>query len=214
MQRKRDHALIDSGPVKLLLATRNPDKVREIKKALHDLNVLILTPDDIPGLPDVEEDRDTLLGNAIKKARILSQASGLPALADDTGLEVDALSGAPGVRSSRFSGENASYRDNVEKLLAVLRDIPLKKRTARFRCVIALALNDEVDTVDGICEGFITEKSHGTGGFGYDPIFYVPDEKCTFAEMTLERKNSISHRGRALKKSRRMIKEKLLNHGA
>ncbi len=196
--------------IKLLLATRNEDKVKEIREVLKDLDIKIISASQIDGLPEVEEDQDTLEGNAIKKARVLAKASGLPALADDTGLEVEFLNGAPGVRSSRFAGENVTYDDNVDELLRRLQDVPPEKRKARFRTVVALAIDDHIETVEGICRGEILSERRGAGGFGYDPVFFVPEIGKTFAEMSLAEKNRISHRGVALTKMRRLLQRKLL----
>lgn len=195
------------APLRLLLATRNRDKITEITAALAGLDVELIAADAIPGLPEVEEDAATLQGNAIKKAATLTHHSGLLALADDTGLEVDALDGAPGVYSSRYSGENATYAENVAKLLRDMHGVAAEKRSARFRCVIAIAGDGQVVTVEGICEGKITEAAAGSGGFGYDPVFLVPELGRTFAELTLEEKNRISHRGRALKLARVKLEE-------
>ena len=191
-----------SARPKLLLATRNQDKVVEISDALAGLAIELVTVDELGPLPDVIEDQETLQGNAIKKAATLASISRLPALADDTGLEVDALHGAPGVFSSRYSGEGATYAENVAKLLNDMRDIPERGRTARFRCVMAIANSHGVDTVDGVCEGMILEAPRGTGGFGYDPVFVPLASEKSFAELTLAEKNRISHRGLALRKVR------------
>ncbi len=195
---------------KLLLATQNLDKVAEIKHALADLDVEIISLTDVAGLTEIDEDQDSLTGNAIKKASILSKASGLPALADDTGLEVDALNGKPGVYSSRYAGENATYDDNVSKLLQQMKDVPPPLRGARFRCVMALAHNGKIETVEGCCEGMILTEKRGQNGFGYDPVFFVPQYGQTFAEMNLQQKNKISHRGLALAKMRELLKQKLI----
>ncbi len=193
---------------KILLATRNKDKVREISNLLSDLSVTVLSIDDFPDIPEVVEDRDTLQDNAVKKAVELSQYFNMPALADDTGLEVDALNGAPGVLSARYAGKNATYSQNVDKLLADLLDVPDEKRTAQFRTVAAFAADGDVVSVEGVCKGVILHARRGHGGFGYDPVFYVPDVGKTFAEMTLEEKNKISHRGLALQKIKQLLKSK------
>ncbi len=195
--------------LRLLLATRNRDKVEEIREALAGLEIELITVDELGPLPEVIEDQDTLQGNAIKKAATLASISGLLALADDTGLEVDALNGAPGVYSSRFSGENATYTENVAKLIREMEGIPEAQRTARFRCVIAVASADRVETVDGVCEGMITTAPQGSGGFGYDPVFLVPSSGKTFAELSLAEKNRISHRGRALQRARQLLEVKI-----
>ena len=191
----------------LLVATKNPDKIREISDALSGLQLCIVSMHDIPDLPDVDEDRDTLQGNAIKKARELSLAADLPALADDTGLEVDALNGAPGVYSARYAGPNALYEDNVTKLLQDMQN--QKERSARFRTVAALVWGEHVRTVEGVCEGEILTERRGDGGFGYDPVFYIPEYDQTFAEMSLTLKNKISHRGRAIAKIKPVVMELL-----
>ncbi len=197
------------SPFKLLLATRNRDKVAEIKQALEDLDIEIISLTDIAGLPEVEEDQDSLMGNAIKKASIVSKVSGLPALADDTGLEVDALDGKPGVYSSRYAGANASYEDNVNRLLQKMGGVAPDRRVARFRCVMALAHNGKVETVEGCCEGTILTEKRGRKGFGYDPVFFVSQYGQTFAEMDLLQKNKISHRGLALAKMKALLRQKL-----
>jgi XTP/dITP diphosphohydrolase len=187
--------------VRLVLATANPDKAREIVEVLRGAGLdgeLIARP---PDAPDVAETGLTLEDNARLKAAALCDATGLPAIADDTGLEVDALGGAPGVRSARFAGEQATYADNVAKLLADLRAIPPARRIARFATVALARFPDgrEVAAI-GTVEGTIAETARGTEGFGYDPVF-VPDEGDgrTFAEMAPEEKNNLSHRGRAFR---------------
>ncbi len=192
-------------PCQVLLATHNADKVKEISLFLQGLPVELLTAKQFPHIPQVEEDEPTLIGNAIKKARTLAQATGLMTLADDTGLEVDALNGAPGVYSSRYAGENVSYSQNVDKLLADLAGVEPAQRTARFRCVIAIAGRELIQTVEGVCEGLILQSRRGHGGFGYDPVFFVPATSATFAEMDLAEKNRISHRGLALVKARQVL---------
>jgi XTP/dITP diphosphohydrolase len=180
----------------IVAATQNPGKLSEIVTILSGLvEVLPLT---VPVC--IDEDGQTLLENAVKKARAVAGATGLPALADDSGLEVDALDGAPGVHSARFAGEGASDAERITKLLDLMRDLPDSQRTARFCCVIAVAFPDgRVITTEGRCEGVITRHPRGTGGFGYDPVFAVPElGGKTFAELEPEVKNRISHRARAL----------------
>jgi XTP/dITP diphosphohydrolase len=183
--------------VRIVLATANPDKAREIAEIVGPSFELLPRPDDVP---DVEETGDTLEDNARLKAKALCDATGLPALADDTGLEVDALGGAPGVYSSRYAGPGATYADNVWKLVAELRDDP--NRRARFRTVAMVVFPDGREVVGvGTVEGTIVEHPRGEGGFGYDPLF-VPDEGGggrTFAEMDADEKHAISHRGRAIR---------------
>jgi len=193
---------------KLLIATSNKHKIDEISKILTDVGISVLSINDFSNHPQVIEDRDTLAGNARKKAVEFAEYFDLPALADDTGLEVDALNGAPGVFSARYAGENAGYDENVNKLLQELKAVPPNLRTARFRTVMALAIGRQVFTVEGLCEGIITRNRRGDKGFGYDPVFFVPELNKTFAEMTLEEKNRTSHRGRALEKLRTLLIEK------
>ena len=180
----------------LVLATRNPGKVAELERRLGGLGVALVTAASL-GAPEVEEDADTLRGNAEKKALALWAHAGTPALADDTGLEVDALGGAPGVRSARYAGPDADADDNRRRLLAELAGA--EARTARFRTVLAYADGSGVQTFDGVCEGVITTEAAGTAGFGYDSVFRPADgDGRTFAQMTADEKNEISHRGRAL----------------
>jgi len=192
--------------MQLVLATNNIDKIREIRQSLEDLPVTILTSDDFLDFPDPHETGATLAENAILKAREICEFTGLPALADDTGLEVDALNGAPGVYSSRYAGENVSYRDNYEKLIREMRGVPREKRTARFRCVVAIAWSpDDIQTVEGVADGIITEDIIGDKGFGYDPVFYYPALNKRFSEMTVGEKNRVSHRGKAVQAAREII---------
>jgi XTP/dITP diphosphohydrolase len=192
--------------MQLVLATNNRDKIREIRQALEDLPVTIFTADDFLEFPDPAETGATLQDNATLKAGEIADFANLPALADDSGLEVDALGGEPGIFSSRYAGDNVSYKDNYTKLLVKLAGVPPEKRTARFRCVIAIAWTDgTLETVEGVVEGYITETVRGEGGFGYDPVFYYPPLELRFSEMTLEEKNQVSHRGKALQKARELI---------
>jgi XTP/dITP diphosphohydrolase len=184
--------------MKVLLASRNPDKLREIKEKVASLNIQIVTPDDFPGLPEVEEDGETLEENAAKKACTLHELTNLPTIADDTGLEVDALGGQPGVYSARYAGPEATYQDNVRKLIEEMAGVPAEQRGARFRCVIAYVHDEKTELFEGRIDGMISAESAGESGFGYDPVFYVPEDEKTFAQLSLERKNEISHRGRAI----------------
>ncbi len=184
--------------MKILFASHNRDKLREVSRKVGPLGLEVLSAHDFPNLPEVEEDGETLEANAQKKALTLHRLTHLPTLADDTGLEVEALGGRPGVYSSRFAGPGATYADNVAKLLCDLEGTPREKRQARFRCVLAYVEAGKTQYFEGIIDGLIAEHASGRHGFGYDPIFYVPSENQTFAELTLERKNQISHRGRAL----------------
>ncbi|MXW63399.1 MAG: RdgB/HAM1 family non-canonical purine NTP pyrophosphatase [Bacteroidetes bacterium SB0662_bin_6] len=182
----------------LLLSTRNPGKIAEIRLLLSDLPIALRSVSEIDGAPFVEEDADTLEGNARKKAETLHAFGGLPALADDTGLEVDALGGLPGVQSARFAGLQADDAANRRKLLADLQ--AARDRSARFRTVIALA--DETGTrfFEGVCRGTIIDEERGSKGFGYDRIFVPEGGNRTFAELDAEEKNAISHRGAALRR--------------
>lgn len=192
--------------LEIVLATRNRDKVREIKKILNGINASLLSLDDFPGCPKVVEDRETLEANAKKKALVVSQYTKKFSLAEDTGLEVEALSGAPGVHSARFAGDNVTYKDNNRKLLKLMEKFSLGERRARFRCVAALAKPDgEVVTCEGVCEGIIALEMKGKSGFGYDPLFLLPEYSKTFAELGEEMKNKISHRARALDKMKEII---------
>ena len=191
---------------KLVLATRNREKVEEIRELLEDLGIELLSLKDFPDVPEVAEDGETFEANARKKAGIVAQCTGLPSLADDSGLEVDALNGAPGVRSARFAGDHATYTENNEKLLRLMKEVPFEKRTARFRCVLALAFPDgTVQTLEHTCEGRITEQPQGENGFGYDPLFFFPELGKTFAQISRSAKGKISHRGRALRELKQLL---------
>ena len=185
--------------MKLVLATQNKGKVEEIAEALTTTSIEVLSLDDFPLVGDIEEDGATFIENAVKKARVTAEITSLPALADDSGLEVDYLQGAPGVYSARFAGETKSDQANNDKLLSLMKDVPPEKRTARFQCVIAIAYPDgRVHTVQGTCEGIIANEPQGVLGFGYDPLFYLPEHDKTFGQLDLPFKNKISHRGKAL----------------
>ncbi len=193
-------------PVRLVLATRNPDKVSELSQMLAGVSIELLSCRDFPELPEVVEDGETLEDNAIRKATAVCEATGLPALADDTGLEVEALGGGPGVHSARYAGPSASHEDRNSKLLRELSDVPLPKRGASFRCVVALALpGGAVRTVEGRTCGTILNQSRGTGGFGYDPVFLPEGSDRTYAEMTSSEKNAVSHRGKAMRGARDLV---------
>ena len=218
--------LVPSGPLtrreklimKLILATRNQHKIEEIKKILSENDgagqkLEILTLRDFPDMPEVEETGKTMKENAILKAVAVYNATGIPALADDSGLEVDALNGAPGVVSARFAGPGCTYKDNNVKLLGLLKGTPEDKRGATFRCVVALALSqDDIRIVEGKVRGIIIDKEIGKKGFGYDPVFYHPESGKTFAELTQEEKNRVSHRGIAFRKAKELIKRLMTNN--
>ena len=189
----------------LVLATHNPDKQAEMNAVLSDLGLDVIGLDQYPEIDDIPENGTTLLENALIKAHAVHLKTGFPALADDTGLEVDALHGAPGVYSARFAGEDATYQDNVKKLLSVMAGVSRQNRTARFRTVVALIDSDTELWTEGIIEGLITRDQRGAGGFGYDPIFEAADTGKTFSEMSAAQKNEISHRARALQKMRKKL---------
>lgn len=184
----------------MLLATKNKHKLEEMRHALADTGLELRSAFDIADLPEIEEDADTLEGNALKKARETYRLTGLMSVADDTGLEVAALGGRPGVWSARYAGHGASYAQNVDKLLAEMAAYPdPAQRKARFRTVIAVAGPSGEWIVEGECAGEILSERRGDGGFGYDPVFLPEGYGRSFAEMTLDEKNEVSHRGRALR---------------
>ena len=190
----------------LVLATRNQHKVEELVALIADLGVTIRTLDEFPDSPDVVEDGDTCEANAVKKARAIADFTGLPAVADDTGLEVDALGGRPGVYAARYAGEDATYEDNCRKLLRELTGVPREQRTARFLTVAAIALpSDGIRVAQGTLEGVIAEEASGTLGFGYDPVFLIPELGKTLAQLPADQKNTISHRAKAFAKVREML---------
>ena len=194
----------------LVVATTNKDKIREIKNILKGLGVKVLTPDEFGASPRIVENGKTFKDNASKKARIISRLTGKLAIADDSGLIVDALGGRPGVRSSRFAGEKAAYAENNAKLLRLLKNVPAGKRKACFVCVIAIAKDGKVlKTVKGMASGKIAFEPSGKSGFGYDPVFIDPKYGRTFAELGPEIKNKISHRYRALMKAKQALKKLL-----
>ena len=194
--------------MRLLIATHNAGKVREYAQILDDLGIELLSLTD-EGLDlRVPEDGETYAENALIKARAYSAATGLLTLADDSGLEVDALGGAPGVHSARFAGENATDVDRYQRLLSELAEVPDALRTARFRCAIALVWPDGNErVVEGVCEGRITREPGGEYGFGYDPVFHVAEYNCTMAELPSVEKNQISHRARAAAAAREVLKQ-------
>ena len=193
----------------IVIATHNPDKKKEIMIALRELGVNILSLDSFPEIGEIEETGSTLLENSLIKARTVSAVTGKPAIADDTGLEVDALNGAPGIYSARYAGINVSYEDNVRKLLSEMSSFDMDSRTARFRTVVSFHSSNEELWTEGVIEGSITRNAIGKGGFGYDPVFRLRKTGKTFAEMTRQEKNRISHRGVALDKMRQLLKENI-----
>jgi XTP/dITP diphosphohydrolase len=195
----------------VVLATQNEGKLSELRLLLADLPVHVLSVRDALGASlDVVEDGETFRDNALIKARAVCRATHMVSLADDSGLEVDALGGRPGVRSARFAHEHATDAENNAKLLLELAGVPEAQRSARFRCVLALVTpsNDTPSTVDGVCEGSIAPEPHGSGGFGYDPLFIVAGEGGrTLAELSEEEKNRVSHRGQAMRALRPLLVE-------
>ena len=191
--------------MKIILATHNRDKEKELQKSLEGINVKICSLFDFPNIGEIEETGTTLLENSLLKARTVFDITGIPTIADDTGLEVDFLDGAPGVYSARYAGNNVSYQDNVNKLLFELDGVPNEKRTARFRTVITYIDKEEELWTEGHIDGIISETIIGDRGFGYDPIFFVPHIGKTFAELSSDEKNKISHRGIALQKLRKIL---------
>lgn len=182
----------------IFLASANPHKIVELEQILEPLGIKLTSTRNYHSTEDVDEDQPTLEGNALKKARFWYRKTGLPSLADDTGLEVDALNGAPGVYSARYAGEQAAYADNVHKLLRELKGI--QNRKAQFRTVIAFVNDEEEQIFEGICKGEIIREPRGEKGFGYDPVFLPKGFDKTFAELSAKQKNLISHRGLALQK--------------
>jgi len=188
--------------MEIIVASRNSAKVAELMKLLSPLDIKVLSLEDFPDLPEVVEDGDTYEENAVKKARQVAEAAGKIALADDSGIEVDALQGEPGIKSARFGGEEFTDHERNMKLLKMLEKVPDDERGATFQCRVAIAGPDKLlKVVEGICRGAITREPRGGGGFGYDPIFTPVEYHQTFAELSPEVKNRISHRGRALEKA-------------
>ncbi len=191
---------------RLVIATHNQGKIREIKGLLHGISVEVLSINDFQAVPSLPETGETFEENAVSKAHAVADLTGLPALADDSGLEVDALDGRPGVYSARYSGPDATDIKNIEKLLIEMKNVEEEKRTARFVCVAALVIPEgETRIFRGECEGLITKEPRGANGFGYDPVFYYPSFGCTFGEADPESKNRISHRAKAFEKLKESI---------
>jgi len=190
----------------LLIATHNQGKVTEYRSLLADLHLQVTWLDEVGITEDVEETEETFEGNAILKARHYAELSGLWTWADDSGLEIDALDGRPGVYSARYGGKGLTDADRYRKVLAEMKNVPDEQRTARFRCVVAIAQpGGKVDTRHGTLEGVIAHEPHGSHGFGYDPIFYIPSFKATLAELERGIKNEMSHRAEAAAKAREML---------
>ena len=200
--------------MQIVLATHNRGKMKEMSSILAHLSVKLLTLDDFPQIGEIPETGETLKENAFIKAETVHQKTGLPALADDTGLEVDALDGAPGVHSSRYDGETATFEDNCRKMLQEMDGIPSEERTARFHTVIAFVSDSGNEWTEGMVEGRILEIKRGDGGFGYDPLFYYPPLKKTFAELNSEQKNNISHRGKALRNFCQILEKRIVTNNS
>ncbi|NLT94088.1 MAG: XTP/dITP diphosphatase [Clostridia bacterium] len=193
---------------KLIVATNNKGKLQEFAKLLQPLNVKVYSLKDFPQIGEIEENGRTFIENALIKAKTVHQITGMVSLADDSGLEVDYLKGLPGVYSARFAGEPKDDKANNGKLIAMLEGVPLEKRTARFKCAIAIVDKDGKEYfAEGSCEGLILEEEIGEGGFGYDPLFYLPQYKKTFAQLDMETKNRVSHRGKATEKAMGILRK-------
>jgi len=194
-------------PERLAIATKNPHKLRELGRICHDWPVEWLTVENHPGpWPDVPEPHETYLDNALEKARAIASALGEPAIADDSGIEADALDGGPGPRSARFAGEGTSDADNLAKLVEAIGDEQPDARTARYRCVAAIAWPDgRVLHAEGVCDGTLVTTTRGARGFGYDPVFVPEGERRTMAELGDQEKDRISHRGRAFRALARLM---------
>jgi len=206
-----------SSPPRLVVASHNPPKVREIAEILaqEGLSFQVVSLADFPDVVLPPEAGATFASNAAAKARQVARATGLPAIADDSGLEVEALGGEPGVRSARYAGEEASDEDRYRKVLDLMADIPTHKRRARFRCAAAYAEPDgEVMLAEGTCPGRVARQPAGTGGFGYDPIFIPDGYSITMAQLTPDQKHALSHRGRAFRLLAQMIREHLAARGS
>lgn len=187
--------------MKIVFASRNEGKVKEIKNMLDGMDIDLVSLNNYKSIPEIVEDGDSFLQNALKKAIIVSEITGETVLADDSGLQVDVLGGEPGIHSARYAGEQATDNENNNKLLAKLKDIPPQKRDAYFCCVLVIYKPDGIYySFEGKWRGIIIDKGRGNNGFGYDPIFYVPELKKTAAELPPEIKNKVSHRGQACAK--------------
>lgn len=193
------------------MATKNQGKIREIRALLGDLGVDVLSLNDFANVPDVIEDGASFFENALKKAKEISEHTGEIVLADDSGLEVEYLGGEPGVYSSRYSGPDATDDTNIEKLLLNMKGVPREKRGAAFRCVLVLYFADgKYESFEGRLPGLINDKPQGGGGFGYDPVFFLPNWGSTVAQIPLEVKNRISHRAQAVLKFKEAYRQKIL----
>lgn len=196
---------------RIILATKNKGKIREVKAMLEDLNMEILSLNDYKNLPEVKEDGKSFSENALKKAKIVSEHTGEMVLSDDSGLEVEYLGGEPGVYSARYSGDDATDSSNIKKLLERLEGVSIEKRNASFRCVLVLYRPDgKYWEFEGSLHGIINDKPVGNGGFGYDPVFFLPELGLTVAQLPPDMKNKISHRARAVDKFKEAYKRKVI----
>jgi XTP/dITP diphosphohydrolase len=193
---------------RIVLASRNWGKIKEIKAMLEDLGISFLSLNDYPDIPEIVEDGKSFLENAIKKARAVAESTGEIVLADDSGLGVEALGGAPGIYSARYAGEDGNDEKNIQKLLDDMKDIASGNRGATFRCVLVLyPVNGHYEVFEGYWEGSIAEKPVGQSGFGYDPVFFLTEEGVTVAQLSPEVKNRISHRAQAFAKLKAKLRE-------
>ena len=193
----------------IVIATHNQDKYNEMKNILESIGLSMKSLKDFPDIGEIPETGVTLEENALIKARTVFQLTGLPALSDDTGLEVDALDREPGVYSARWAGDNCTYSDNVNKMIHKIKPLNIDDRTAQFRTVMALVDEKREHIAEGVIKGCIIEEVKGVDGFGYDPVFYIPDMKKTYAEMNMNEKNQISHRGKAVKNMQTFLQSHL-----
>ena len=205
----------ESGLKRIVFASRNRGKIKEIQALLTDSGMTLHSLEDYPDLPEIQEDGKSFLENALKKARTIAELTGEVVLADDSGLEVEALHGAPGIYSARYAGEEGDDGKNNLKLLTDLQGVPPAGREAVFRCILVLCRPDgRYQSFDGIWEGRIAEAPAGQGGFGYDPVFYLPERGITVAELPAEIKNRISHRAKAVAKLKVWLEKRILENGA
>ena len=197
--------------MKIVFASRNEGKVKEIKSMLQGTEIELVSLNSYPDLPEVVEDGRSFLENALKKAKVISELTGEAVLADDSGLQVDFLKGEPGIYSSRYAGDRATDKENNVKLLAQLKNVPARKRTASFHCVLVLYKKDgSYDSFHGQWSGQIIDEARGSNGFGYDPIFWVPELNKTAAELPAEIKNKVSHRGQAFAQLKNRLLGKII----
>ena len=193
--------------MEIILATHNLDKCKELQASFDDINIKVYTLKKFPEISDIIEDGDTLEANAFIKSRTVFNKTGIPTISDDTGLFISALNGEPGIFSARYAGENCSYTDNVNKVLIEMNKIDISVREATFKTVVTYVSKDLELVAEGSVKGIITKKPKGNKGFGYDPIFYVPELQKTFAEMDINEKQKISHRSRAIDNLQKLFRE-------